>query len=46
MEFIMGLGDIKNIEDIIKIFSISIFTFYMNFKLASIELKINIKNIY
>ena len=43
MEFIMELGNIKTIEDIIKIFFITIFTFYMNFKLINMELKI--KNI-
>ena len=45
MEFIMGLGDIKTIEDIIKIFFITIFTCYMNFKLANMKLKIEMKNI-
>ncbi len=46
MEFIMGLGDIKNIENVIKIFFISIFTLHMNFKLVNKKLNINIKNTY
>ncbi len=45
MEFIMGLGDIKNVEDIIKIFYIIVFTHYMNFKLINKKLEINVKNI-
>ena len=45
MEFIMGLGDIKNIEDVIKIFCISIFTLYMDFKLVNKKLEISIKNV-
>lgn len=45
MDFIMGLGDIKSIEDIIKIFYIIVFTHYMDFKLVNKNFKKGIKNI-
>lgn len=41
----MELGDIKNIEDIIKIFYIIILTYYMNYKLLNEKLEVNIKNV-
>ena len=43
MDIIMEIEDIKNIVDIIKIFYICIFTFYMNFKLINQKIKINLK---
>ena len=43
MNFIMEIGDIENIADIIKIFYICIFTYYMNFKLINKKLEISIK---
>ena len=45
MDFIMGLGDIKSIEDIIKIFYIIVFTHYMDFKLVNKNFQKGIKNI-
>ena len=46
MEFIMGLGlaDMTNIVDIIKIFYLSIFTYYVNFKLINKKTQITLKN--
>ena len=46
MEFIMGLGlaDMTNIVDIIKIFYLSIFTYYTNFKIMNKKIQITLKN--
>ena len=44
MEFIMGLKDMTNIVDIIKIFFLCIVTYYTNFKLINKKIKINLKN--
>lgn len=44
MDFIMGLGDIKTIEDIIKTFYICILTYYTNFKVINKEIKNSWKN--
>lgn len=46
MEFIMdlGLADMKNIVDIIKIFYICIFTYYINFKIINKKIKVILRN--
>ena len=44
MEFVMGLGEIENIVDIIKIIIISICTYYMNFKLINQKITMTIKD--
>ena len=43
MDFIMNIGDIENIADIIKIFYICIFTYYMNYKLINRKAEGNLK---
>ena len=43
MDIIMEIEDIKNIVDIIKIFYICLFTFYINFKLINQTIKINLR---
>ena len=43
MDIIMEIEDIENIVDIIKIFYISIFTFYVNFKLINQKIEISLK---
>ena len=40
MDFIIEINDIENVADIIKIFYICIFTYYMNFKLTDENIKI------
>ena len=44
MEFIMGLGDINEIEDIIKMFYICIFTYYISFRFINKRIDFNLKN--
>ncbi len=46
MEFIMGLGltDMTNIVDIVKIFFLSMFTYYINFKLINEEMNFRVRN--
>ena len=43
MDFIMEIEDIENIADIIKIFYICIFTYYINFKIINKTLNMTIK---
>ena len=46
MNFVMDLGltDMTNIVDIIKIFCLCIFTYYMNFKIINKKIRITVKN--
>ena len=43
MEFIMGLTKIETTKDIVKIFFINIFTYYINYKLINKKIEITIK---
>ena len=42
----LGLSNMSNIVDIIKIFYLCIFTYYMNFKLANKKIKITLKSVF
>ena len=44
MEFIMGLTEIENVVDIIKIALICMFTYYINFKIINRNITITLKN--